>query len=219
MKNYIIAIIISCSPLVSFAQNSAVGNWLMYFGDKKIGEKFNWHHEAQSRNFNSFGDIEQILLRTGLGYNLTENNNNVLLGYGFVYNEPYIQNSNKKNKFNEHRIYQQYLIRKSYDRITLQHRYRLEQRFFENDSKLRLRYFLSLSVSLRENQMKGNSLYIVAYNELFVHASEDVFDRNRLYGGLGYKPSKNIRAEIGVMSQASHSVLRNQLNFVMFSTI
>jgi hypothetical protein len=92
-------------PFTAFSQESDFGNWLIYFGDKKINQKLNWHHEVQYRNFNFIGDIEQLLLRTGLGYNLTENNNNIHLGYAFIYSEPYLTNSDQKTNFNEHRIY------------------------------------------------------------------------------------------------------------------
>ena len=66
-------------PVYLNAQSSVFGNWLIYFGDKKINNKFNWHHEVQYRNFNFLGDTEQLLLRTAIGYNLTENNNNINL--------------------------------------------------------------------------------------------------------------------------------------------
>ena len=66
------------------AQKSNLGNWFIYLGNQPINKKFNWHNEIQYRNYNFIGDINQLLLRTGIGYNLTENNNNVLLGYAFI---------------------------------------------------------------------------------------------------------------------------------------
>ena len=35
------------------------------------------------RDARIIGDLEQLVLRTGIGYNLTENNNNVLLGFAY----------------------------------------------------------------------------------------------------------------------------------------
>lgn len=35
-------------------------------------------------------DLEQLLLRIGVGYNLTENNNNIFLGYGFINSQNYV---------------------------------------------------------------------------------------------------------------------------------
>lgn len=204
------------TPILLHAQKSDLGNWLIYFGDKKINGKFNWHHEVQYRNFNFIGDTEQLLLRTGIGYNITENNNNILLGYGFIYNEPYIQNTNDKTSNSEHRIYQQFITRQSFGRFALQHRYRFEQRFFEDDFKLRLRYFIALNIALNKKQMMDKTLYLSTYNEIFVNTEQNFFDRNRLYGGLGYRFSKHIRTEIGFMNQTTTKVSRNQLNIITF---
>ena len=66
------------TPSLCLAQNSDLGNWLLYFGNKNINEKLNWHHEVQYRNYNAIGEMEQLLLRTGLGYSLTQNNNVIL---------------------------------------------------------------------------------------------------------------------------------------------
>lgn len=211
-----ILVLILIIPVSLFAQTSNFGNWLIYLGDKKINSKWSWHHEVQYRNFNFLGDTEQLLLRTGIGYNLTENNNNIHLGYGFIYSEPYISNTDNKTNFDEHRIYQQFITRQAFGRLSIQHRYRFEQRFFEDDFRLRLRYFSSLNISLNEKQMTDKTFYLSVYNEIFINAKQNFFDRNRLYGGLGYKISKNIRTEVGLMNQSTNNVSRNQLNIITF---
>ncbi len=82
-------------PTLTQAQDSDFGNWLIYIGSKKLNSKWNLHHEIQYRNYNAIGDLEQLLLRTGIGYNLTENNNNLLLGYGFIASENYVGDSDE----------------------------------------------------------------------------------------------------------------------------
>ena len=54
-------------PSLNQAQESNLGNWLIYIGNKKLNEKWNLHHEIQYRNYDAIGDLEQLLLRTGLG--------------------------------------------------------------------------------------------------------------------------------------------------------
>ena len=214
MRLFVILLFIVPTSLL--AQPSDFGNWLIYFGDKKINDRFNWHYEAQYRNYNFIGDTEQLLLRTGLGYNLTEKNNNIHLGYAFIYNEPYIGDTDEKTNFVEHRTYQQFITRQTFGRFALQHRYRFEQRFFDDDFRLRLRYFLALNIALSKKQMADNTLYFSTYNEIFINTEQTYFDRNRLYGGLGYRFSKNVRAEIGIMNQTTNRVSRNQLNIITF---
>lgn len=76
-------------PYYLNAQNSDFGNWLIYIGDKHLNSKWNIHNEVQYRNYNAIGDLEQLLLRTGLGYSFNDNKINILLGYGYILSENY----------------------------------------------------------------------------------------------------------------------------------
>ena len=71
------------------AQESDIGNWLIYIGNKKVNSKLNLHNEIQYRNYDAIGDLEQLLLRTGLGYTFKDNSSNILLGYGYIVSENY----------------------------------------------------------------------------------------------------------------------------------
>lgn len=197
------------------SQDSDLGNWLIYFGNKKIDTKWNWHHEVQYRNYDAIGDLEQLLLRTGIGYNLTEGNNNLLLGYGYIISENYLAGSDEKLNINEHRIYQQFITKQSIGRLGVQHRYRFEQRFVETDFKLRFRYFLALSLPLNHPQLQNNTWYLSAYNEVFLNTKADAFDRNRLYGGLGYRFNPVVRVELGYMNQFFNRGGRDQINMIL----
>lgn len=202
-------------PMLVFAQDSNFGNWMIYFGNKKFNSKWNLHHEVQYRNYNAIGDLEQLLLRTGLGYNLSENNN-ILMGYGYVLSENYIADTDDKVKVNEHRIYQQFISKQNFKGISLQHRYRFEQRFVEDDFKLRFRYFLGVNISL--GQKETAKFYLSAYNEIFLNTKTSIFDRNRLYGGFGYKINSGVRFELGYMNQFFETTSRDQLNIITFFT-
>ncbi|WP_283636435.1 DUF2490 domain-containing protein [Aquaticitalea lipolytica] len=200
-------------PIFTIAQDSNFGNWMIYFGNKQLNSKWNLHHEVQYRNYNAIGDLEQLLLRTGLGYNLTDNTN-ILMGYGYILSENYIANTDEKFQINEHRIYQQLITKQKFKNITIQHRYRFEQRFVEDDFKLRFRYFLGVNAPLSKKET--NKWYLSAYNELFINTESSVFDRNRLYGGLGYKISNSVRMELGYMNQFFETSSRDQFNIITF---
>jgi hypothetical protein len=203
-------------PISLFAQESDLGNWWVYLGDKTINSTFNWHHEVQYRNYNFIGDTEQLLLRTGIGYNLSPRNNNLLLGYGFIQSEPYQEGADRKMRIDEHRIYQQFIHKQLLSGISLQHRFRFEQRFIEQDFKMRFRYFLSLNMPLNNKELIDQTIYFSAYNEVFLNAAENLFDRNRIYAGIGYKFTKYVRSEIGLMNQSTSTLSRNQLNLITF---
>jgi len=205
-----------CFPIQAYGQKSDLGNWINYFGNKQINSQWNWHHEAQFRNYDALGDLEQLLLRTGIGRNLTEDNNNLLLGYGFIISENYITDDLEKVGVNEHRIYQQFITKQKLGIVSLQHRYRFEQRFVAGDFKTRLRYFLSMNVPLTKKEITDNTLYLSAYNEIFINPKNSVFDRNRLYGALGYKFNKQVKVELGYMNQFFQHGGRDQINMNTF---
>ncbi len=216
LKRIISLIFLFLAMNTSFAQDSNFGNWLIYFGNKQINTNWNWHHEVQYRNYDAIGDLEQLLLRTGFGYNLTENNNNILLGYGFIASENYIGDSDDKVSINEHRIYQQFITKQSIGKLKLSHRYRFEQRFVESDFKMRFRYFLSLKLPFFVEEDSSYKWYASSYNERFLNTKSSIFDRNRLYCGIGYNLNSNVRFEIGYMNQFFENSGRDQLNFITF---
>ena len=86
-------------------QENGPGNWLIYIGSKQLNSKWNLHHEVQYRNYNTLGDLEQLLLRTGLGYQLSSRSN-FLLGYGYINSENFIGNVNDQITIEEHRIFE-----------------------------------------------------------------------------------------------------------------
>ncbi|MDG1396239.1 MAG: DUF2490 domain-containing protein [Flavobacteriales bacterium] len=195
------------------AQGSDVGNWLIYIGNKKVNSRFNLHNEIQYRNYDAIGDLEQLLLRTGLGYTFKDNSSNLLLGYGYVVSENY-KDENEKYAINEHRIFQQFTSSQTIGSIKIQHRYRFEQRFVERDFIQRFRYFVSFNIPLKIK--KNTQTYLSVYNEIFMNTNSPVFDRNRLYGGIGYNINNNIRIEIGYMNQFFEKYNRDQLNIISF---
>ena len=202
-----------------YSQKSDIGNWFIYFGNQKINQNWNWHNEIQYRNYDFIGDTNQLLLRTGLGYNLTENNNNVLLGYAFVNTHKYIPNSDQKQGSNEHRIFQQFITKQNFGRFYFLHRFRVEERFLPDDFQVRLRYFLNATIPLNKKTLDKNAIYFSTYNEIFVNTEKPLFDRNRIYAALGFVINKNFKVEAGFMSQILEQSNRNQFQMVIFNNL
>ena len=206
-----------CSTV--YSQKSDTGNWFIYFGNQSINKKWNWYNELQYRNYNFIGDTQQLILRTGIGYNLTDGNNNVLLGYAYINSYRYIPNFNDKILTNEHRIYQQFITKQNFGRIFIQHRYRVEERFLKDDFKMRFRYFLSLNIPITSKIMSPKTVYLSGYNEIFINNNTPIFDRNRIYAGVGYVIDKNFKLEIGYMNQSLENSSRNQFQIILFNNL
>lgn len=190
----------------------------MYFWDASISEsKFGFEGDIQYRNWNLVGDLEQLLLRAGATYSVNSNLK-LTLGYGHITTGEF-GDSNETSS--ESRIYQQALIpHKIASRVFLKHRFRYEQRWVENqDFRTRYRYNLFLNIPLNQPDLNKNSIYIALYNELFINGERnigdgrnvEIFDRNRLYGALGYAIQDNLKVQLGFMEQTTNSLSKGQL--------
>ena len=220
LKRYLSCLVFSFVVFQSLnAQTNETGSWLVYLGNQKIDNKWNIQSDFQYRNHQVLSQRNQYLLRAGVGYNLKEQNHNLLLGFAYIATDSYDEvNTFKATKF-ESRIYQQYLYKHKLSNVYVNHRVRLEQRFFPNEFGLRGRYFVSMQKPLKGKVISKNSSYISAYNELFLDIKHSRFDRNRLYLGLGFGITEHIRIETGYMIQAQKNINRGQLQFILINNL
>jgi Protein of unknown function (DUF2490) len=200
----------------AFAQNTPNGGWYAFIGTESLNQKITLLNELQYRNYNLVGDLHQLLLRGGIGYNLTKLNNNILLGYAHVYSQKY-NVSERKIGQNEKRIFLQFITRQRFNRAFLQHRYRAERRFLSDDVvQMRFRYLFGINLPINKKSMDKGAFYLSLSDEIFVHIKSPKFDRNRLYGALGYVITPKLRAEIGFMSQETEATQRGQYQLLIF---
>ena len=67
--------------------------------------------------------------------------------------------------------------------------------------------------------MESKTLYIALYNELFINGQRNVgngntvelFDRNRLYLGMGYIIKNGLKFQLGIMEQKTDNWVKKQL--------
>jgi hypothetical protein len=205
--------------IAAIGQSNNVGTWFVYFGNQKINDKWNIQSDFQYRDYRFLGQRNQFLARAGLGYNLKPQNHNLLLGYAYIATDAYDEFDNNTSTKLEHRIYQQYLYKNNVGLNALIHRFRLEERFSPNEFGLRARYFISLQKPLGSKNIAKGSTYLSAYNELFVDINDPKFDRNSLYGGLGYGITESLRIETGYMIQAQKNITRGQLQLILVNNL
>ena len=205
--------------IAAIGQSNNIGTWFVYFGNQKINDKWNIQSDFQYRDYRFLGQRNQFLARAGLGYNLKPQNHNLLLGYAYIATDAYDEFDNNTSTKIEHRIYQQYLYKNNVGLNAFIHRFRLEERFSPNEFGLRARYFISLQKPLRSKNIAKGSTYLSAYNELFVDINDPKFDRNRLYGGLGYGITESLRIETGYMIQAQKNITRDQLQLILVNNL
>lgn len=190
--------------------------WFNYFGTFKLNANWSIHTEYQWRRDQVVKDWQQSLLRTGINYQL---NKEVQLRFGYAWIETFSYGDIPLNafgkQFTEHRTYQMATINDKIGKVSLSHRFMLEQRWLGRytsavDSKdddflfmNRMRYMIRGQIPLTKNA--PNSLYITAYNEILIgfgkNVGENVFDQNRIGLLVGKAINNSFRIEAGYINQ------------------
>ena len=194
-----------------------LGNWLMYFGTHKISEKYSLHYETQLRNYEIISNFNQLLPRVGLNYHIDESSI-VTAGYAFIPTQNEFDKGWGKEMVTENRIWEQFILRNSINRVKIRHRYRLEQRWVKAGDittyKNRARYMLSVKLPISKNE--ESPLFISLYDEIFLNISDNPFDQNRLFAALGYQVNKQMNIQLGYLRHRSGSLDLNRLQLALF---
>jgi len=211
----------------SQVDESQTGAWYMYFFNHQFKDSpWGFQGDFQYRDWQGLGDMEQLLLRSGITYSPKDAGVKFTLGYGNVTTGQFGESDDTSV---ESRIYQEALIpQKLGNRFYLTHRFRYEQRFVEDqDFRTRYRYNLFLNVPINSKDLSPKAYYLALYNELFINGQTDIgdgrevqfFDRNRTYLGVGYVLNPKIRFQLGWMNQKTNSWGKGQLQLSMHHKI
>ena len=161
---------------------------------------------------------QQSLARIGIEY-YTQKGPRITTGYGWIVSYPYgIQPISYT--FNEHRIWQQLILQQKYTRLSIQHRYRLEQRFLERkelissssdyeflryDFKQRARYRVLLNLTLNNKELKDKTWFLGVSDEVFLGfgkgIGKNIMEQNRITGTLGYRFNPTFTIQAGYLNQ------------------
>ena len=195
--------------------------WLVYSGDHQVSEKWAVHTEYQWRRVSWLGSPQNQLARLGLVRTLTDR---VKIAGGYTYFQTHRYGTYptvQSQAVPEHRLYQDLtLTNEPLGRLRLTHRFRLEQRWLgtrpEDDGRgpvlrweyqNRIRYQLAGELPLQGPTLDDGEWYLNAFDELFIsfgrHVGNNVFNQNRLSGGLGYQFADNAKVELNYLNQIS----------------
>ena len=166
LLTFVLLALASATP--AHANEDDFNIWTGQFVSVDLSDDVYIRGEAQERFTNDADQLGQLLLRSFVGYRITDRVN-AGGGYAFILTDPI-----GPVEVNEHRFYQELNVR-LIDKggVTLDSRTRLEQRMFEEDSKLawRFRNLVQLRVPISAN----NSF--VAYSEPFIALNETPIQR------------------------------------------
>lgn len=212
-------------------QNNA---WIFYTGNHKITEKWGLHTEYQFRRNQGLSKPMQNQIRLGIDYNINKKVS-TSLGWSYIETFAYgdfaeeIPTKYNNYRFNEQRIWEQLILKHEHiGRFQLDSRFRLEQRWAQSFAnygtstapdyaryedpvegnwkfRQRARYRFRTQFPISRSEMKDNTLFFVAADEIFVnvgeHVSANIFDQNRLYLAFGWRFTKDSNLQLGYLNQ------------------
>jgi hypothetical protein len=224
------AALLALSSLPAAAQTDVdeeqLGAWYMLFWNTSFGDgPFGLQGDVQYRNWDLGGDLEQLLLRGGVTWNPEGTGLTLTGGFAHITSGEFGEGD---ETISERRTYQEALLRQSLGSAQLRHRYRVEQRWVENqDFRTRYRYALFVDVPLNGKGNAGpGAVYLAFYDEVFINGERGIgdgrrvqlFDRNRLYGALGLGIADRARVQAGYMVQTLPNASKGQLQVSLHAT-
>lgn len=216
MIKRLLTLIILLGSIVLNAQRPGeddLGAWYMYFGTNKVSERFSIHTEAQFRYYETTSNFNQLLLRTGVNYHINPDAI-ATVGYGFINTDNTFGNFAFETDTNEHRIFEQFILKNKVWEFLFEHRYRLEQRFLDmgngNVTEHRARYRFQLTLPLTD------TFYLNFYDELFINLQDELFGQNRLYGAVGINITENSSLQLGYMRNQFTNAVYDRLQVALF---
>jgi hypothetical protein len=129
----------------------------------------------------------------------------ITAGYGHIGSHVYLSEK-KSPEVEEHRIWQQFITVNKVGRLKLEHRYRIEQRWINKEYKNRIRYRLMAFYPINKPTIEQGTIFLGIYDEIFLNTQQNYFDRNRLYGALGYQINKLTGVQAGMLHQETSGV-------------
>lgn len=185
--------------------------WTRYYNQLELNTSWSIHSEFDNRIFISPLDQNLFVLRVQGRYKVLEQ---IELGAGFTYFSVATQDPDIHSKFNkpEYRIQQDATLKQNLGKTTLNQRFQIEERFFQNFDKERLisgstffwRFRYRIQGDYNFWQKKKQFLKAIISDEIMINAGKKVvnntFDQNRIYAGLQYGINSSLALELGYMN-------------------
>lgn len=201
------------------AQTNAIpdrqlGSWLIGTMVLPAGPK-HWggYVEAQGRANGVARQFFYSELKGGISYDLDKNF--TLMVAGGRYSTADYRDLSLGPLNTEKRLWEQLTLTQYRARLKVEHRYRVEQRWFEFRDNItpagsfryrnRIRYRLNGFLPLNQKTFSSHTVFLSVYDEVFFNPRGPFFERNRLYAGLGYQFNAHLTVQTGCLNQINYT--------------
>lgn len=193
-----------------------LNGWINVRSDVQLSRRWYVEPELVLRMSGPVSEMAQAFPRVGVRFQPLPA---LMFNWGYAYVETWPYGKLPVPlQFPEHRMWQQVQLSQSVGRVSVSHRYRLEQRWLGRmaleggERRLqnwvrsnRMRYRLQAVVPLQGPTLDDGEFYANLSDEPFLNwganIKGNVFDQNRLSATLGRRVSKALRVEVGYLEQ------------------
>ncbi|SDD66452.1 Protein of unknown function [Mucilaginibacter pineti] len=204
-KFYSFLLVLMITSSLANAQNSKVGTWgiatVVLPGDS--AHKWGGYTELQTRTNGAFSQFQYYEVKAGASYDL-DKNFTALVGTGRYTTYDYTD-LDKGPTTTETRLWEQITSNQFLDRLKLEHRYRVEQRWVNGLYRNRFRYRLNVFVPLNNKKIVAKTWFISVFDEIFLNNKVPNFERNRVSAALGYQFDKSWIVQAGWLNQYNYA--------------
>jgi hypothetical protein len=203
---------------VLFAQSNILGSWNILNLRYSISDSITLFGEGQLRSLGYYKDFHYHEWKVGALYQIEENCN-IGLGFGKYDTYQFGGNFVKPKDSDEWRLWPQVILKQKIFNCGIEHRYRLEFRWFPIDFRFRARYRLSINREFNwfvPTRIEGGT-------EVFFGNRPPYFERTRLYLSTTLSLTKSYSIYFGYVHQFDYQISdetgRDFLQFGLFFRI
>lgn len=203
LKRILFTAVLFIVTINGFAQSfDKTGSWglITVVLPGSVDHRWGGYMELQTRtNEMLFKQFYYTEIKGGVSYNFS-NNFSALIGTGRYTTYNY-KDVDAGPTIKEDRLWEQFTLLEYFDRIKIENRVRIEQRWLNSAYRNRFRYRLNLIVPFNHPKIQAGTVFTSVFDEVFFNNKAPNFERNRISATLGYQFTKAISLQAGWMNQ------------------
>lgn len=203
LKRFLTAALLAL-PVISHAQSNRLGSWDIATAMINPNNRFSFWVETQTRSQGLTSDFYYYETKGGAVYNIKKKMA-AMLGVGNYHTFDYPGNFKGGALVKEFRLWEQLILNNNIDRVKIEHRYRIEQRWLNGEYRNRFRYRFNPVVPINHPTVVARTLYATAFDEIFFTNNAPYFERNRFFAGAGYQFSDLFAFQAGFIRQFDYN--------------
>ena len=205
IKKVLFILIQFCLFHLLVAQTNSTGSWNILNLSYNHNEKLGFFGEGQIRSLKFYENFHYYEYKFGINLKVHPSFKLTLAGGSY---QTYREGGNfilPKNN-NEIRIWPQFTLSQSIQKLKIEQRYRTEFRFTSNGYRTRFRYRFGVSYPFGKSSKGYQPFHINISDEIFFTDRQPYFERNRFQFALNMKVSVRSTIQAGFLTQFDYKI-------------